>query len=508
MSYQNNADSLDQKSDLETESTDISSPGQEPEVADISDSVESGESTPVPSENTSVSLDNTPDDAVMKLELEVVLNSVADCYPLIEVAIGELEAADGKVISSWGQFDHVFSAYSISQPVGFYETFQNGASITRPLFSGGEVYGAYRIGDGNFEPWYGERETNEGGEFKLGFSVPLLKDRNIDARRATLWNSQFQRRELTANVESRLLEFQRFATQAYWDWVAAGNAVRVQQALLDLAKQRVQQIDKRLEEGDLPKIAELDNDRFIAKRTSEVIKANRKFQQSAIKLSLFLRDQNCVPIIANTDRLPTFSISTAMLAETQVVADISQAIAIRPEVAELVAQRQQTCVDLSYAQNLMLPKFDVKGFAGQDVGTPASSKGDKSALEFQVGMYAEVPIQRREGIGKTQTAEAKLSQIEAKRQFLCEKITVEIQDAASAVNAAHQNIEQSQRNADLTQRSLELARVSFEAGDIDLIELNIYETSVADAQLQLISAQLEYVYYLAVYQTAISGTAF
>ena len=120
------------------------------------------------------------------ISVEQVLESVAECYPEIEIAVGEIESAHGKVLASWGEFDRVLSGHSISQPLGFYQTYRNGVGLNRPLYGGGEVYGTYRIGDGNFEPWFGERETNEAGELKAGFSVPLLKDRNIDQRRAKL----------------------------------------------------------------------------------------------------------------------------------------------------------------------------------------------------------------------------------------------------------------------------------------------------------------------------------
>ena len=60
------------------------------------------------------------------LLVEQVIDSVAQCYPEIEVAIGEIEAAEGKILSSWGEFDSKFGAFSISQPLGFYQNYQNG----------------------------------------------------------------------------------------------------------------------------------------------------------------------------------------------------------------------------------------------------------------------------------------------------------------------------------------------------------------------------------------------
>ncbi len=443
-----------------------------------------------------------------KLQLDDILTSTKNCYPLIEVAIGEIETAEGRVLSSWGEFDTFLSAHSISEPLGFYQNYRNGLEISQRLYGGGAVYGAYRIGDGKFAPWYGERETNEGGEFKAGFTLPLIKDRDIDAARAALLSAQAQRNQVGANVQARLLELQRFATQAYWDWVAAGRAVIVQQQLLQLAHRRVAQINERVEKGDLPEIARIDNQRFIASRTNSLIKARRGFEKASIKLSLFYRDADCMPMIATSSQLPDRFPDSRQISREEMDSGILQALEVRPEFAELLAAQAQVDVDRNYGRNLTLPKLNVIGYASQDIGAPASSTGDKTPFELQAGLLAELPLQRREGFGKIRSAEGKQVQINAKQRFLMQKITAEIQDAISAVNAAFDQIGQSRRNVQLAKQSLELGRKLFDAGDIDIIELNIYETAAATAELQLLEAHLEYFDNFAVYETAIRGCAF
>ncbi|MFK7770449.1 MAG: TolC family protein [Mariniblastus sp.] len=467
------------------------------------------ESRQLPFEDSNQATSIAPNSNQAPISLDQVLNSVVDCYPEIEIAIGEIESANGKVLASWGEFDRVLAGHSISQPLGFYQTYRNGVGLTQPLYSGGEVYGTYRIGDGNFEPWFGERDTNEGGELKAGFSLPFLKDRAIDERRAKLLASGAQRDEVRSNVESRLLQFQRFASQAYWDWVASGQAVQIQRQLLEFAETRVTGIEARIEAEDLAEIAQIDNDRLIAKRKNDLIKANRLLEKASIKLSIFWRDVNCNPVIANESQLPQQFPTGSLIAESQLSADIENAFTVRPELVELQAIRQQACIDRQYAENLTLPKLDVKGFAGQDVGGETSSKGDKTPFELQLGVFYEVPLERRKGLGKIQAANGKLTQIDAKIRLTSDKIRAELQDAWSAVNAAYNQIQQSSENVRLTERSLnEFGREAFEAGEIDLIKLNIYETAVATAELELLDAQYKYFFYRAIYETAKTGQAF
>ena len=457
---------------------------------------------------TSDSLNLVLDSDGQTLSLDRVLESVANSYPEIEIAIGEIESAAGKVLASWGEFDRVASAFSISQPLGFYQTYRNGAGIRRPVYSGGEVSLDYRLGDGNFEPWYGERETNEGGEIKAGFLYPLLKDREIDARRAKLLSAGALQQEVQADVEARLLLFQRFATQAYWDWVAAGKAVKVQKDLLTLAQDRVSTLNKRIRKDDVARVAILGNNAFIAKRENDRIKAEQAFIKTAIKLSLFNRDANGVPRKPGLDQLPPEFPGATPVEAAQILQDTQSALSLRPEFAALRALRQSVCIDARFAENLTLPKLDVKGFAGQDLGGETSSKGDKTPFEFQVGVFAELPLERRKGLGQLQVARGKLAQIDAKVQFLSDKVRAEVQDAAAAINAAYQQILQSERGVDQARKTLEISKKQFEAGDIDLIALNLVETLVADTQFQLIDAQFKYFVSKAVYETAISGQAF
>ncbi|MEM7457371.1 MAG: TolC family protein [Planctomycetota bacterium] len=442
------------------------------------------------------------------LTLDELLQSVVNCYPEIDIAVGEIETAQGKTLESMGQFDDVFSAHSISQPLGFYQTYRNGTGITRPLYGGGEVYGTYRIGDGNFEPWFGERETNEGGEFKAGFSLPLLKDRNIDKRRAVLLTAIARQDQTGAEVNARLLQLERLATQSYWQWVAAGRAVLIQRRLLELAETRVDQIRRRIAAGELADIDQIDNDRFIAKRKNDLIKAERELEKAAIKMSLFYRDAACSPQIAGDDRLPVQFPGSQFLEQGRVFADIENAIAVRPELAALSAEREQACISLELGRNDTLPRIDLKGFAGQDVGGAASPTGDKTPFELQLGVLAEVPIQRRGGQGRMEAARGKLRQLDAKIRLVSDKIRAEIQDAASAVNAAAAQVEQSAENVRLASQSLSMGRVLFEEGDVDLIELNIYEASVVDAELQLLDAKFKYFSSLVRYETAASGQPF
>ena len=88
--------------------------------------------------------------------LSDVVSSVHESYPLVFAAFQERNIADGDHVSAWGSFDTKLKATSENGPLGFYKTYRNSAGLTKPIYSGGEFFAGYRIGDGTFQPWYEE----------------------------------------------------------------------------------------------------------------------------------------------------------------------------------------------------------------------------------------------------------------------------------------------------------------------------------------------------------------
>ena len=438
------------------------------------------------------------------LALDDVIRSVQQTYPLYLAALLDRGIAEGQQVMAWGEFDTQLKAFGIAAPEGFYETYRNGVALNQPVFRGGYVYGGYKIGRGNFQPWFGERETNDAGELSAGFGVPLLKDRRIDKRRAGVFQADLSRQAVEPAIRSQLLEFVRVASRNYWVWVAAGRNLAAQRELLKNAEDRVRQIEEKVNAGDLPLITRLNNQQLIAARETKVILSDRKLQESAIKLSLFFRDDNRQPVIPEGERLPIDFPPAELPTSDRIEQDIALAIQSSPDLNELDLVVEQLRVELRNAQNMLLPKVDAALLASQDLGAASSSKRDKSPFELEAGLYGEVPLQRRQARGKIRATNAKLAQIAVKREFVVNKITTAVQDAVSALLAAKAQIERGETNLRLARETLELGRVQFAEGNIDLISLNIFEQEVTNAELLVISAKVNFFFALADYRAALA----
>ncbi len=122
-------------------------------------------------------------------------------YPYLHAALYERDVAQGYQLAAAGSFDTKLKAASENGPTGYYQTYRQMIGLVQPTYNGGEIFGGYRIGRGDYQPWYQERQTNDGGEFKAGVAVPLGRNRTIDARRAELWRSTFEIQRVEPDIQ-------------------------------------------------------------------------------------------------------------------------------------------------------------------------------------------------------------------------------------------------------------------------------------------------------------------
>lgn len=431
--------------------------------------------------------------SVEPLALDDVLNSVIASYPLLQSAMFGRNVAQGELLQANGEFDLKLKADTLNMPLGFYQNYRQAVGAEQPLFSGGSVFGGYRLGTGNFPVYYGERATNLGGEFKAGAQIPLAQNRNIDDRRAGIWRGSWEVQSVEPEIQAQLIGFIQAASIAYWNWVAAGQNVRIAENLLKNATDRSDGLRKRVDRGDAPAIELTDNERLIVSRRTKLIDAKRKFQQSTYKLSLFLRDESGTPRVIDASRLPECFPEEDDPALRSLEGDVQSALSNRPELRALNILREQLHIDLANAQNLCLPQVDAVIVGSQDAGNPPKPKfDDKSKFELEGGLIASVPLQRRKAQGKTMAVEGKLAQLQAKTQFTQNKIVAEVQSASVALHAAYQQLEQARQAVALARQMEAAERRKFDLGDSNLLLVNLREQATADAAATEVEAQLNY----------------
>ena len=430
------------------------------------------------------------------LSLDDVVVSIRSHFPLIQQAAAARGIASGQALSALGAFDHKLEGFSESQPLDFYENYQHRIGVKRNTLWGGQTFAGYRVGRGFFEPWYLERETNKGGEFKAGFIAPLVRDRWIDSNRAELWQARLEQRRVEPEILTQIIGFVRDGSIAYWNWVAAGENYRITEELLELAKERNKGLEEQVKAQEKAKIDLVDNRRIIVTREAKLIDARRKLEQAAVKLSLFYRLESGEPALVESQRLPDKLRKSAIHVESYELAieseDSSLALVQRPELAELQIVREQLSVALRQAKNETWPDIDGGLLVAQDVGEPTSSKRDKSEFELEALITVSVPLERRKALGKVRSLRWKLAQLTAKNRFTSDKIVAEVRLARTALTAAIERVRYAAEGYDLAMRMLEAEQELFEQGQSTLFNLNIREQQAAESAVVQIQALFEF----------------
>jgi outer membrane protein TolC len=437
------------------------------------------------------------------LQLDTVVDSVYDCFPLLRAAIEERRVAAGEIAQSLGAFDLKLKAASENNVLGFYQNYRQRVGFEQPTYNGGEFFGGYRIGRGSFEPWYLERQTNEGGEFKAGFVTPLARNRPIDPRRANLQQANLERLRAEPEIQAELIAYVQAASHAYWEWVAAGRDLQIAERVLELATDRSDRIKEQVDAGFVDPPEYTDNQRLVAERQAKSADARRKLAQKSAKLSLYYRDSQGNPLLPTDEMLGDFPALPETM-EQILDQDISLALSNRPETRSLDLLRRQYEVQLRLANNDLQPEIDALLAGSQDVGEPTSSKRDKSEFEAEAALYFELPAQRRKARGKITTLCGKLAQIDAKRQIVQDKIVVDVRLAFAAMTAAREQVKQTTEAVRFAEDLAQRERANFNEGASDLLKVTLREQYAAESASKQVEALLLYFAAEADYRAALA----
>ncbi|MFO0946255.1 MAG: TolC family protein [Planctomycetota bacterium] len=449
----------------------------------------------------------TTTSAAPPLELQVVIDAVNQFFPLLLAVEQERISRDGEVISALGAFDFRLRAGGTSNALGYYQYNQGNVGFEQQFATGGiKLFAGHRVGVGNFPSWYGNLETYQGGEFATGVRVPFLRNRTIDKYRATLAKAAIDRQIAEPNILKARIEFIRAASFAYWDWLAAGQTYLVSRSLLNLAETRDSALKRRIEAGLTKPIERTDNQRLIVQRRAKLVAAQQKFQQAAIKLSLYLRDSNGLPALVPAEQLPVSFPDAVPVEKRRIPNDVAYALERRPEIVKLNLQLQKNNIDMAVARNEFLPSMDAQVYSSQDVGGP-NPKKDKGEYQLEAGLYFEVPLQRRYARGQMQVASASRTQLNLEQRYAQDKVITDLQNAIAAMDSAYLQVGQAREAVELARIMEEAERRNLFLGNSNILFVNLRESATVDAAILEVDALAEYYRAVADYRAALAADA-
>jgi cobalt-zinc-cadmium efflux system outer membrane protein len=436
------------------------------------------------------------------LTLEALLASVNKNFPPLRAALLEKPLAEADLLNQEGRFDLTLKSRLDTQNFGFYQNERFEIAVEQPTqVWGSTLYSGYGLSRGSYPDYDGKSLTNNAGQYRAGVRVPLLRDRAIDGRRADLGKARIGLRLADLSIDQQRLTILQTATRRYWDWVAAGRRLLIANTLLDVAIGRDTILQEAVRIGALPQFEQLDNQRIVLQRRNNVVEARRSLENAAIEMSLFLRDDNGQPILAEPDKLIPGFPDPAEVTDSQMMEDMSAALSRRPEVLRYVFQRNQVQLDKQLAENQRLPNIDLFAEYYREAGDGLVKRGPN---DLRVGLIFDLPLQRRQATSRLQNAEARLGQLDQREKFQRDQVTADVRDAASAVKAAYERSTVVSQELAVTRQVEDAERLRFELGDSTLFVLNQREQATAEAAIKEANALADYFRAYAAYELAIA----
>lgn len=411
-------------------------------------------------------------------------------YPLLMAAQTDVDWAEGEARAARGAFDPVLKSRANIDPMGYYHNQQLDTVLEAPTpFWGTTFFGGYRLGLGDFASYDQKLATRSQGEVRGGMQVPLWRNGPIDRRRANIGRAELGRAIADLSVLQQEIEIVRLATQRYWEWVAAGQRLKIIRDLLTITQVRDVQIAGRVAHGDLPAIERLENTRAMVSREAMVKSAERQLQQAAIELSLFVRDAHGQPMLLQEHQLPGALPDPHVVDVHAIQEGIALAQTKRPEAKRMALIRDQNQIELRFAKNQFAPGIDLMLGASYDLGRGDVRLGEP---EMEVGVMLDVPTLFRTSRGRIASAQAGLVKAEHQTTFAQDRIAADVRDAMSAMDVASQRAVLAKRERAIA-HELEIAeRKRFDLGESTLLFVNLREQFAIEASLREVDALMDF----------------
>lgn len=430
-----------------------------------------------------------------------ILDNIIAYHPFLTASEEEIKGARGELLSSQGAFDPVLKGEFSAYPKADYSGTYSSVFAEQPLeWMGTKLIAGYRRGAGTFPIYENFYETNNEGEARLGFEIPVLRDRPIDRRRASIQRAAMQIEGADFTLSQRKVELVRNASIAFWEWVAAGKKLTAFENLLKVAEERNRQLTERVSAGDFSEFDRNDNLRQVLQRKTFFVAAERAKVKAAYELGLFLWNKDGTPdkdlLQYSMKQIPEPpNLSNDQMGELE-----KKAILSRPDIARLSNQLEQQRVEKTLAENQILPRLDLRAYGSKDYGEGSRARDE---AELKVGINIEIPLETRTQRGRISVISAKERELLQQKKLAEERAKVEIADSKNSFHLAVERMKIIRNELRLAKELEAGEKTKLDQGDSNLIFLNLREQATTDAVVREIDALADAWKAYAIYKAAL-----
>jgi outer membrane protein TolC len=404
----------------------------------------------------------------------------------------ESNLANSKAQEKRGAFDPVFSFNSdfirynpSSAPGKAYETQMSEGTIEVLDRSGAKLAVGARLNNGRVKS--PGNSTGDWGEYFVSAKIPLIRDCLTNAK--TVAEKQAL---LGVPLADQFIRQTRFdvlqkAGDVYWDWVGAGEKLRINQALYDLAVDRAKFIKLRVEAGANPAIDNAEANAEVFRRKGSLEKAERDLQKSELKLQFFLWNQQTIaePKPLQRTRLPLLASQFELPTQNAIEAGKNTALMERPELLGIQLSRDLFSLDLALAENERKPALDFTLGPGTDLG------GGGIGLTYKTGLFYSIPLRQNTADGRIIQVQVKLQKLDLEEKQTRQGILIEVSDAVSSLKQTLERVKATELEVTAARELERGEKIRFDNGSSTLFLINQRERGRAEAEIRYADVRVE-----------------
>lgn len=341
----------------------------------------------------------------------------------------------------------------------------------------------------------------------FGYAQPLLRNLRIDGTRqqlaVTRINREISEEQLRATITNTLASVRN----AYWDLVAARQAVEVAERSLGLAVKLVEDNKVRVEVGALAPIDVYQAESEAASRRQSLAQAESAARTAELALKRLI-------VSGTEDPLWSAAITPVDRPEWKAVAidltaAIRKALDARTDLTQARKQIDSSQINVKYLRDQSLPAVDLSvNYGLQGIGGTRYSQGEVVAPggygdawnimwnreypQWNATVMISYPIGTSSADAGYARAKLQLTQAQAQLRQLELQVATEVTTIASQLSSNLERVEAATAARELAEKRLEAEQSKFEVGMSTNFFVVQAQRDLFDAQLTELRARLDY----------------
>ncbi|MDF7798000.1 TolC family protein [Pontiellaceae bacterium B1224] len=318
----------------------------------------------------------------------------------------------------------------------------------------------------------------------LGPSVNLagVRQAEIDTEA-----SQF---ELRGYTEALIADIET----TYWQYVAAREAINVFEKSLEIARTQLEEVEARIEVGDLPSNEAAAANAEVALRNQNLIDARSLLTEQRYTLMRLVKpDWLATP----ADSFKAISRPTVdAVIETDVNASINLALLSRPEIREAELRVRRGKLETVVTRNGRLPKLELfinlgkTGYA--DAFKESFEDLDGPGYDATVGIGFSQALGNRTARGRDLIARTEVLKSEEALANLRDLVRFDVLLALNELDRARLQISATSQTRVYREQTLQAEQDRFEVGTSTALDVALTQRDLVDSQIAEIRARVAY----------------